>query len=98
MNLNTFGSILDAEKGVDEWQIQIRKKDSDPYEMDELVLYLSLCRGADQEQLKEKLKNKIHCATEVTPNEIIILSHKEMLERVEMEISHKVKRIVDTRR
>ena len=98
VNLNTFGSILDAEKGVDEWQIQIRKKDSDPYEMDELVLYLSLCRGADQEQLKEKLKNKIHCATEVTPNEIIILSHKEMLERVEMEISHKVKRIVDTRR
>lgn len=97
VNLNTFGSILEAEKGVEEWQVQIRKKDNDPYEIDELVIYLSLARAADEQLLKEKVKNKIHSATEVTPNEIIILPHKEMLERVEMEISHKAKRIVDTR-
>lgn len=97
VNLNTFESILDAEKGVDEWQVEIRKKNNDPYEIDELVLYLSLCRAVDQEQLKDKLQNKIHSATEVTPNEIIVLPHKQMLERVEIEISHKVKRIVDAR-
>ncbi len=97
VNLNTFESILDAEKEVDEWQIQIGKKNNDPYEIDELVLYLSLSHRADHQQLKEKLKNKIHSATEVTPNEIIILPREEMLKRVEIEISHKVKRIVDTR-
>ena len=97
VNLNTFGSILEAEKGIEEWQVEIRKKDNDPYEIDELVIYLSLARGAGQQLLKEKLSNKIHSATEVTPNEIIILPQKEMLERVEMEISHKAKRIVDTR-
>ena len=43
------------------------------------------------------MKEKIHSATEVTPNEIIVLPHKEMLERVEMEISHKAKRLVDKR-
>lgn len=97
VNLNTFAQILEAEKGIEEWQVVLRKKDNDPYEVDELVVYLSLARGIDQERLREKLKDKICSATEVTPNEIIVLPHQEMLERVEMEISHKEKRFVDKR-
>ena len=97
VNLNTFGAILEAEKGVEEWQVRISKKDNDPYEVDELAIYLSIGRGVDPEELKARLNSKIHSATEVTPNEIIILPHKEMLERVEMEVSHKAKRLVDTR-
>ena len=97
VNLNTFNQLLEAQKGVEEWQIEIRKKNNDPYEVDELIIYLSLNRGADEQALKEALKEKIHSATEVTPNEIIVLPHKEMLERVEMEISHKAKRLVDKR-
>jgi len=97
VNLNTFEYLLDAEAGIDEWQIEIRKRDNDPYEVDELIIYLSVLKGADQQKIKEALNNKIQVATEVTPNEIIILPHKEMLERVEMEISHKVKRLVDKR-
>lgn len=97
VNLNTFGAILEAEKEIEEWQIELRKRNNDPYEVDELAVYLCLKKGVEQEGLKERLKNKIHTATEVTPNEIIILPHKEMLERVEMEISQKVKRLIDKR-
>ncbi|MEK6728062.1 MAG: AMP-binding protein [Candidatus Omnitrophota bacterium] len=97
VNLNTFGQILEGEKVVEEWQVEIRKKDNDPYEVDELIIYVSLSRGAKEQEIKEKLRNKIHDSTEVTPNEVVVLPHKEMLERVEMEISHKVKRLVDKR-
>lgn len=97
VNLNTFDQILEGEKGVEEWQVEIRKKDNDPYEIDELIIYVSLAGGCDEQEIKERLKNKIHDSTEVTPNEVIILPQKEMLERVEMEISHKVKRLVDKR-
>lgn len=97
VNLNTFGQILEGEKGVEEWQVEIRKKDNDPYEVDELIIYLSLGRSVDHQEIKERLKNKIHDATEVTPNEIVVVPHKEMLEQVEMEIAHKVKRLVDKR-
>lgn len=97
VNLNTFSSILTAEKNIEEWQIQISKKNNDPYELDELVIYLSLAVGVDPQKLKEELSAKVHSATEVTPNEIIILPHKEILERLEMEVSHKAKRIVDIR-
>lgn len=97
VNLNTFGQILEGEKEVEEWQVEIRKKDNDPYEVDELVIYVSLSGNTDQQEIKERLRNKIHDATEVTPNEIVVLSQKEMLEQVEMEIAHKVKRLVDKR-
>ncbi len=97
VNFNTLGQILEAEKGVEEWQIEIRKKDNDPYEVDELAVYLSVSSHFQHQGLKERLMNKIHSATEITPNEIIVLAHKEMLERVEMENSHKVKRFVDKR-
>lgn len=97
VNLNTFGEILEAEKGVEEWQVELKKKDNDPYEVDELYVYLSVRNDSQPQALREALKHKIHSATEVSPNDIIILSHKEMLERVEMEVSSKVKRFVDRR-
>ena len=97
VNLNTFGEILEAEKGAEEWQIEFRKKDNDPYEVDELVIYLSVASGVEAHKLKEELKNKIQSATEITPNEFVVLPRQEMLERVEMEVSSKVKRFVDRR-
>ena len=97
VNLNDFWAILEAEREIEEWQVELRKKNNDPYEVDELAIYLSMRPDVDAEALKERIKNKIYTATEVTPNEIIVLPRKEMLERVEMEISHKAKRIVDLR-
>lgn len=97
VNLNTFGAILEAEKGIEEWQVELRKKDNDPYEVDELLLYLSLSADTEQENFKKILCDKILSLTEITPNAIIILPHQEMLKQVEIEISHKVKRFVDKR-
>lgn len=97
VNLNTFTEILESERNVEEWQIEIRKKENDPFEVDELIVYLSVISGSDRPNLIEKLKNKFHSVTEVTPNDIVILPRKEMLERAEIEVSHKAKRIVDRR-
>jgi len=97
VNLNMFSEILESEKKTDEWQIEIRKKDNDPYEIDELIVYVSLAGDIDHQIVKENLNSRIQAATEIIPNKIVILPHKEMLERVEMEISHKVKRIIDLR-
>lgn len=97
VNLNDIGSALESQKEVEEWQIEIKKKDDDPYEVDELVVYLCLTGRTEQETLKERLKKELKSVTEVAPNEIIILPHREMLERVEMESAHKAKRFVDKR-
>ena len=97
VNLNSFSTILESEKGIEEWQVELRKKDNDPYEVDEVLIYISVSGGYDSKKLTEELRHKILSATEITPNEINVLPHDEMLTRVEMEISHKVKRLVDKR-
>lgn len=97
VNLNNLSVILESAKEVEEWQIEIRKKDNDPFEVDELLIYLSIRQGAEAHILKEEIRQKILAAAEIAPNDIIILSHKEMIERVGMEQLNKAKRIVDAR-
>jgi len=97
VNLNNLSVILESEKRIEEWQIEIRKKDNDPYEVDELFIYLSVSADTEQGALKEHLKNEILASAEITPNDIIVLARKEMLERVGMEQLHKAKRIIDAR-
>ncbi len=97
VNLNDFADILEGAKEIDEWLIEIRKKNQDPFEVDEIAIYVSLAARHDTEELKHKLTDQIQVQTEVRPNYIIILPRKEMLELVQIENSLKVRRFIDKR-
>ena len=96
VNLNAFFSIM-SYKDIEEWQIEIRKKNNDPYEIDELAVYIAPKKKANFEKLKNELNNKIVAETEITP-EIIKVELKELLKRLGMETELKEKRIVDNRK
>jgi len=97
VNLNAFFSIMMSHKDIEEWQVEIRKKNNDPYEIDELIVYVAPNKKANFEKLKTDLKNKIIEEAEVTP-EIIKVELKELLKRLGMETELKEKRIVDSRK
>jgi len=82
---------------VDEWQLEIRKHNNDPYEVDEIVMYVTSQTGADQSVLSQVIKEKLTGATEVTPNEIKFIPLDEMVKRLELETANKEKRILDVR-
>lgn len=96
VNLNALFSIM-AHKNIEEWQIEIKKKNNDPYEIDELVVYVAPNKKADFDKLKNELKNKIITETEVAP-QIIKVELRELLKRLGMETELKEKRIVDNRK
>lgn len=96
VNLNAFFPIMMSHKGIEEWQVEIRKKNNDPYEIDELIVYISSAKKANFERLKSGLKNKIFEETEITP-EIVKVELKELLKRLGMETELKERRIVDKR-
>src|SRR3989338_2927863 len=48
VNLNTFSEILASDPEIEEWQIEIRKKDNDPFQMVELAIYLSTRAGGKE--------------------------------------------------
>ena len=97
VNLNNFMSILSEIQGVDEWQIELRKKDNDPFEVDEVVVFVCKRAGADDEPLKEEIRKKMLLLTEVTPNEVHFIELPDMITRLELETANKAKRILDTR-
>ena len=96
VNLNSFFGIM-SHKDVEEWQIGIRKKNNDPYEIDELIVYVAPRKKANFEILKQDLKNQITAETEVSP-EIIKVELRELLKRLGMETELKEKRIADNRK
>ena len=97
VNLNAFFPIMMSHKEIEEWQIEIKKKNNDPYEIDELVVYISPSKKANFEKLRNELKHKIVEETEVTP-EIVKVELKELLRMLGMETELKEKRIVDNRK
>ena len=97
VNLNHFGEILNDIPEVDEWQIEIRKHNNDPFDSDELVVYLAVKGHVNEAEFCPMLRDKIIGATEVAPNEVRIIPLAEMIKRLELETANKEKRILDTR-
>ena len=100
MNLNLFKEELDNDERVEEWQLVIKKKDDDPYGIDEIHLNLALasqCAGEDKGKITESIGNRLRLATEVSLNDIHLISLERILELLGMETQLKEKRIVDLR-
>lgn len=97
VNMNSFYEIINGFDEVVEWQIELRKKNNDPYELDEIYLYVSVKERTDFEKLKNKINEVIKDALEISFNDIIKLSLNEIIERLGMERELKERRIVDRR-
>jgi phenylacetate-CoA ligase len=97
VNLNHLEYLLDDEKMIDQWQIEISKKDNDPYEVDELNVYLSAHGSVDEARFGKFLNGKVATSCEMTFNGIVFVTAEEMKKRLELESAVKAKKIVDRR-
>ena len=97
VNLNNFFPLLMSHPQVLEWQVELRKRNNDPFELDEIYLYIAPEENADLEKLKADLRQKVIRDTEVAPSDIIFRSAQEILKQLGMETELKEKRIFDNR-
>ncbi len=97
VNLNNLEHLLDDRDEIDEWQIEIVKRNDDPYEVDELILYVSLLKDINREDFMRRLNDEIFSSSEVSFNKINFVSRHEIQRRIEVESSVKAKKIVDRR-
>ena len=97
INLNHFTAILSDSEMIDEWQIELRKRNDDPFDVDELVVYACAETCTNKDQLALDISKEILEATEVKPNAVNFISMQEMVKRLEIETANKEKRIIDTR-
>lgn len=97
VNLSNFDALFAEIHEVDEWQVEIRKKNDDAFDVDELHVYICAKQGADPARLQEDIKKKMVMATEVTPNSVCVIPLDQMVKRLELETANKEKRILDKR-
>ena len=96
VDLNAFFPLLSGTPEVEEWQLQIAKVNNDPYEVDELVLYVAPKAGVTFMQLEHALNRKIMAETGVTAR-LVEKPLKDVLQMIGMETEPKEKRVVDVR-
>lgn len=97
VNFDILQKLLDDNRDIGEWQLEIRKAHDDPHDVDELVLHVALLNGAERAALEHKIRADFQREVELTPNRIEVHSLDEMLKRIKLETSLKEVRILDAR-
>ncbi len=97
VNFDTLQHILDDTIEVEEWQLELRKRNDDPHEVDELILHLAPEEGVDLAGLKNKIYRRFQDEVEITPNRFEVHSTKEMVQRIKLETALKEVRVLDSR-
>ena len=82
---------------VEEWQIELRKKDDDPMEVDEMIVHLAVRVGTLPEATAVRVREMFHSRLELTPNHVRFLELESMLKQIGMETEMKERRFVDCR-
>jgi len=96
VNLNNVFPLMSSIKGVDEWQLEINKKNNDPHDLDELILHVSPRAGVDFNALRQEVVRKLHAELQISAH---LEQHttEELTVKLGMETELKEKRIIDNR-
>lgn len=96
VNLNNFYPLLSSVREIDEWQVEIAKRNNDPFEVDEILVRVAYKPGVNAGLFQPELVKKIEQAVNVGVT-IIPSSLEDLLHRLGMETELKEKRIIDSR-
>ncbi|MGE3175138.1 MAG: phenylacetate--CoA ligase family protein [Planctomycetota bacterium] len=97
VNLEDCAVLLGGIADVEEWQIELRKKDDDPLEVDEMIVHLAVRDVATREAVATLVRDTFKGRLEVAPNRVEFLELDAMLRKIGMETEMKEKRFVDAR-
>lgn len=96
VNLNELEHVLDDLDDIGAWQIEIRKRNDDPMDVDELVIHAHALGDASQ-QLQSAIRTRLQNAAEIQPNRIEFHSIEEMRKLQGVGEQLKEEKVVDRR-
>jgi phenylacetate-coenzyme A ligase PaaK-like adenylate-forming protein len=100
VNLNIFKEELENDPRVEEWQLIIKKRNDDPFDVDELHLNVALSSHVPESQadaVAGDIERRLFKISEVNLNSVRVLPLKQLLDLLGMETQLKEKRLVDLR-
>jgi phenylacetate-coenzyme A ligase PaaK-like adenylate-forming protein len=97
VDFNQLEHVLDDADHIGSWQLELRKKDNDPMELDELILHVQKLNGGDDGKLINDLNNRFIAQTEIRPNQILFHNADEMSRLHGVGVQLKEQKIIDHR-
>ena len=97
VDFNQLEHVLDNSDRIATWQLEIRKRNDDPLEVDELILHVQKQNGADETTLSDELQQRFVAETEIHPNKILFHSAQELRRMQGVGTQLKELKIVDHR-
>jgi len=97
VNLNGFYTMMHQIPEVEEWQVEIKKKNDDPYDLDELLIHVSLKSDTDHKSVTAIMRDLIKKEMFIGP-EIVTHSLEDLIDMLGLERELKEKRIIDRRK
>ncbi len=98
VNFNILEHLLDDQKGVAAWQIELRKRDNDPMEVDEMLLHVAPEPGMNASDLEQRMVRRFAEVTEIKPNEVLFHDLAEMRDRLGIGRLLKEAKMLDSRK
>jgi phenylacetate-CoA ligase len=78
VDFNELEHVLDDAPHIGAWQVELRKINDDPLELDELILHVQKLNGTDEEQLSRELSERCVTHLEIHPNRILFHNADEI--------------------
>ncbi|MFH0909838.1 MAG: AMP-binding protein [bacterium] len=97
VDFNALEQTLDNDPALGSWQLELRKTNDDPLEIDELILHAEKTAAVDDDVAVREINDRFCAVTELRLNQILFHDAAEMRRRQGVGVELKEKRIVDNR-
>ncbi len=78
VDFNELVHVLDDAPHIGAWQVELRKTNNDPLELDELILHVERLNGMDEERLRRELNERCATHLEIHPNRVVFHDSDEI--------------------
>jgi phenylacetate-CoA ligase len=97
VDFNQLEHVLDDAPNIGSWQLEIRKHNDDPLELDELVLHVHKLSGVSDEKVTRELNSRFVDRTEIRPNRVVFHDSNEMRDLLGVGTQLKEQKVIDRR-
>jgi len=78
VDFNELEHVLDDAPHIGAWQVELRKVNEDPLELDEVILHVQKVNGTDESQVRRELDERCFAHLELHPNRILFHTAAEI--------------------
>lgn len=97
VDFNQLEHVLDDAPNVGAWQLELRKRNDDPLDLDELILHVARINDVEEARIVRELNNRFVERTEIRPNKIVFHNAEELRDMQGVGKQLKEQKIIDNR-